>query len=176
MNKIDSADMGPWLSPEDLTFVRHKVPMAYVNIVPVKTKENGDIEGIGLLLHASESGLLWSFPGGRILFHEKIHDAIARHIDNDLGSMALPTIPPSIRPFTVGEYFPTPGVGWFDERQHAISLGYIVPIQGDPTPGESSLDFSWYTPGELRTASLQAEMEEAHVSLLKRALAHLSII
>lgn len=39
MSEIDSDAIGPWLPPEDLRFVREKVPMVYVDIVPVRLDE-----------------------------------------------------------------------------------------------------------------------------------------
>lgn len=173
MSEIDSADMGPWLSPEDLEFVRRKVPMAYVDIIPVRLDEHGRLEAIGMLLCAESDRLIRTFPSGRVLFHESVRDALLRHIEKDLGAMALPQLPPGIRPFTVGEYFPTPGYGWYDERQHAISLAYIIPMQGDCNPGNDSLEFTWFTPGEARTRSLQAELSSPHASLLLAALAEM---
>ena len=44
-------------------------------------------------------------------------------------------------------------------------------MQGDCNPGDDSLEFSWFTPGEARTRELQAELIPAHASLLRRALA-----
>jgi Domain of unknown function (DUF4916) len=65
-----------------------------------------------------------------VLFHERVRAAL-RHMEKDLGPLALPRIPPAPQPFTVAEYFPTPGVTPFqDPRQQAVSLGYVVPIQG----------------------------------------------
>lgn len=87
--------------------------------------------------------------------------------------MALPQLPSAIVPFTVGEYFPTPGVGFHDSRQHAVALSYIVPMQGDCNPGSDSLEFTWFTPGDARTRELQAELSEGHAALLRQALAKL---
>lgn len=171
MSEIDSDAFGPWLSPEDLEYVRHKVPMIYVDIVPVRVNDTGELEAIGMLLCADSEGINRAFPSGRILLHEPIRDALMRHIDKDLGPMALPQLPPVITPFTVGEYFPMPGDAWYDPRQHAISLAYIVPMQGDCDPGSESLEFTWFTPGEARTLELQAELIPAHASLLRQALA-----
>ena len=170
MSEIDSDAIGPWLPPEDLRFVREKVPMVYVDIVPVRLDEAGALEAVGMLLCAYDEGINRAFPSGRILLYETIREALARHIDKDLGPMALPRIPAVLTPFTVGEYFPM-GEGWHDPRQHAVSLAYIVPMQGDCNPGDDSLEFSWFTPGEARTRELQAELIPAHASLLRRALA-----
>ena len=174
MSEIDSDAIGPsWLSPDDLRFVREKVPMVYVDIVPVRLDEKGGLEAVGMLLCVDDDGINRAFPSGRILIYETIRDALTRHIDKDLGPMALPRLPAVLTPFTVGEYFPMPGEGWHDPRQHAVSLAYIVAMQGDCNPGDDSLEFSWFTPGEARTRELQAELTPAHASLLRRALAAL---
>ena len=68
---------------------------------------------------------------GRVMYHERVRDALLRHIEKDLGPVALPQIPASPQPFTVAEYFPTPGVTpYHDPRQHAVSLAYVVPVLG----------------------------------------------
>ena len=70
-----------------------------------------------------------------MLYHERVRDALLRHIEKDLGPLALPRVPASPQPFTVAEYFPTPGVTPFhDPRQHAVSLAYVVPVAGDCAP------------------------------------------
>ncbi|MBM7825197.1 ADP-ribose pyrophosphatase YjhB (NUDIX family) [Arcanobacterium pluranimalium] len=174
MNEIAPGDMEPWLSPEELEFVRHKVPMLYVDIVPVRTNDDGRIEAIGLILCMNDDVLSRSLVSGRVLYHESIRDALIRHIDKDLGLMALPQLPTSIVPFTVGEYFPTPGDTLYDPRQHAVSLAYVIPMNGDCTPQNDALEFSWFTPGEVATPELQAEMSESQARILRRALAHLT--
>lgn len=171
MNDIDSADMGPWLSPEDLEFVRRKAPLVYVEVVPVRTNALGSVEAIGMMLCVSDTGILRTFPSGRVLYHESLREALTRHIDKDLGPMALPQMPATLIPFTVAEYFPTPGEGWYDPRHHAVSLAYIVPMQGECKPGSDSLEFTWFTPAEAKTPELQSELSEAHACLLRQALA-----
>lgn len=171
MSEIDSDSIGSWLSPEDLEYVRRKVPMVYVDIIPVRLDDLGRLEAIGMLLCGDVDGINRAFPTGRVLLHEPIRAALARHIEKDLGPMALPQLPPSLVPFTVGEYFPLPGEDWYDPRQHAISLAYIIPMQGDCDPGSDSLEFTWFTPGEALTTELQAELIPAHASLLRQALA-----
>ncbi|CRH87971.1 Uncharacterised protein [Chlamydia trachomatis] len=174
MHDISADDMEPWLSPEELAFVRTKVPILYVDIVPVRLDDNGHLAAVGLLLCANDSGLVRTIVSGRVLFHESIHAAIIRNIEHDLGDMALPQLPASLIPFTVGEYFPTPGETLVDERQHAVSLGYVVPIAGDAEAVSDAVEFSWFTLGELNTAELQAEIASSHAVILKRALAYLN--
>lgn len=176
MNKVTSDDMGPWLSPEELAFVRSKVPIVYVDVVPVRLDSDGTLEAIGLLLEGSDNGLTRTIVSGRVLFHETIHQALHRHIEKDLGLMALPQLPIPLVPFTVGEYFPTPGQGLFDERQHAISLGYIVPMNGDVAASSDAVEFSWFTPREILTPELQAEMNPSHSAIVRRALGYLGCL
>ena len=53
----------------------------------------------------------------------------------------MPQLPVSLQPFTVAEFFPTPGLSdYFDSRQHAIALCYVVPIAGDCKPQDETLD------------------------------------
>ncbi|QRV01586.1 NUDIX hydrolase family protein [Arcanobacterium phocisimile] len=175
MSDIASDDMGPWLSPEELEFVRNKVPMVYVDIIPVHIDETGNLEAVGLLLSAKDEGITRSIISGRVLFHESIRDAIIRHVDKDLGLMSLPQLPVNLTPFTIGEYFPTPGEGWHDPRQHAISLAYIIPVAGNCSANADALDITWFTPRDLLTTSLQSEIVPTHLPLIKRAIAYLGI-
>lgn len=46
---------------------------------------------------------------GRVRFGETIRDALFRHVENDLGPMAFPLPSPQPLPFTVAEYFRSPG-------------------------------------------------------------------
>jgi ADP-ribose pyrophosphatase YjhB (NUDIX family) len=58
---------------------------------------------------------------------------------------------PAPQPFTVAEYFPTPGVTPFhDPRQHAVSLAYVVPVEGDCEPQQDALELTWFSPLEVR--------------------------
>lgn len=175
MSDIASGDMGPWLSPEELEFVRRKVPMMYVDIIPVRLDDAGKVEEIGLLLSAKDDGITRSIVSGRVLYHESIRDALIRHIDKDLGQMALPQLPAVLAPFTIGEYFPTPGEGWHDPRQHAVSLAFIIPVAGDCSPASDALEVSWFDPRDVCTSSLQSEITEIHRPIIKKALAYLGL-
>ncbi|MDP9805711.1 ADP-ribose pyrophosphatase YjhB (NUDIX family) [Trueperella bonasi] len=173
MSDVASEDMGPWLSPEELAFVRRKVPILYVDAVPVQLNDDGSLNSVGLLLTVEDGGLTRSLVSGRVLYHESIRDALVRHLDKDLGQMALPQLPANIVPFVVAEYFPTPGEGWHDPRQHAVSMAYIIPVMGDCKPSSDSLEVNWFTPGELMTPELQAEILPKHLGIVKQALASL---
>ncbi|MFP7696603.1 DUF4916 domain-containing protein [Trueperella sp. LYQ143] len=171
MSDVKSGDMGPWLSPEDLEFVRRKVPMLYIDAVPVHLNDDGSLHSLGLILTATDDGITRSLVSGRVLYHESIRDALKRHLEKDLGDIALPQLPCHLVPFTVGEYFPTPGEGHHDPRQHAVSLAYLIPIVGDCKPWSDALEINWFTPGELLTPELQSEILPNHLPIIKQALA-----
>jgi hypothetical protein len=66
-----------------------------------------------------------------VLHHERVRAALLRHMEEDLGPLALPRIPPAPQSFTVTECFPSPGgTPFHDPRQHAVSPAYVVPIEG----------------------------------------------
>lgn len=172
MSEIAADDAGPWLSPEDLDFVRRKVPIMYIDALPVQLDEHGDLTAVGLLLRANVDGhMSRALVSGRVLFHESIREALARHLEKDLGPMALPQLPASLTPFAVGEYFPTPGVRFHDERQHAVSLGYIIPVSGDCQPRNDTLETTWLTPTEAILPEILGDLSDGHATLLKQALA-----
>jgi len=127
-----------WLSDRELRQVRSELPILYVNVVPVRTNTSGVINEVGLLLRADEGMMSRALVAGRVLFHETIREAILRNLEKDLGLAALPRVPLSPTPFTIAEYFPTPGFGTFhDARQHAVALSYVVAIDGDCEPSRT---------------------------------------
>ena len=107
-----------WLSREELDQARERLPMVYVDAVPVRTDAQGSVTQVGLLLRAMPDGTISrAVVSGRVLYGERVRDALMRHLEKDLGSMALPQVPPSPQPFTVIEYFPDPAVtGFTDPR------------------------------------------------------------
>lgn len=164
--------MGPWLSPEDLDLVRRKVPIIYVDILPVRVDTQGVVQAVGLLLRAvREEVISRAIVSGRVLFHESIRQAIVRHVEKDLGPLAMPRLPTSLVPFAVGEYFPTPGSGLYDPRQHAVSLGYVVPVDGECEPQEDALDLAWLTPEEALSDPVQSDLTDGHGLMVRQGLA-----
>ena len=167
-----------WLSREDLDQARERLPMVYVDAVPVRTDAQGAVTEIGLLLRAMPDGTISrAVVSGRVLYGERVRDALMRHLEKDLGPMALPQVPPSPQPFTVIEYFPDPEVtGFTDPRQHAVSLVFIVPVAGDCAPSQDALDLVWVTPSQAVTQEFQAEMSGGHGRLVRMALAHVGLL
>ena len=153
--------------------MRGRMPILYIDAVPVRVDDTGVVTRVGLLLRiASDGTVSRALVSGRVLHHERVRDALLRHLEKDLGHTALPQVPASPQPFTIAEYFPTPGVTpYHDPRQHAVSLAYIVPVAGDCRPRQDALDFVWFTPEEAASPLVQQEMMGGQGVLLKQALA-----
>ena len=163
-----------WLSPDELSVVRGQVPLVYVEAVPVRVDGEGRIAEVALLLRVRPDGTLnRAVVSGRILQGERVREALVRHLEKDLGPVALPRLPISPAPFTVVEYFPDPDVtGYHDPRHHAISLAFVVPVDGDCQPSQDSLDLVWVTPEEAVSEEVRRDMAGGHDRLVRMALAH----
>jgi ADP-ribose pyrophosphatase YjhB (NUDIX family) len=163
-----------WLSPDQLNDVRANVPLVYVDAVPVRVNSIGRVTHIGLLLRVAADGSISRMVvSGRVLFGERIRDALIRHLEKDLGPVALPRIPTNPAPFTVVEYFPDPDQsGFFDPRHHAVSLAYVVPVDGDCTPTQEALDLAWFTPEEAVSQRVRSQMTAGQDRIIRFALAH----
>ena len=162
-----------WLSDQDLAAARRRLPLLYVDAIPVRVDECGDVISVGLLLRVNGAGeISRALISGRVMYHERVRDALLRHLEKDLGPVALPQIPASPQPFTVAEYLPTPGVTpYHDPRQHAVSLAYVVPVAGDCQPQQDALDLAWLTPEEVCGDAVQQEMSGGQGYLLRQAMA-----
>ena len=165
--------VSPWLSDEELSAARGTLPILYVEAVPVRVDAAGRITSVGLLLRARPDGSLSrAVVAGRVLYKERIRDALIRHLEKDLGPMALPRLPVSIAPFTIVEYFPDPTVtGFHDPRQHAVALAYVVPVDGDCEPSQSAIDLAWLTPEEATSEAVLAEFSGGQDRLIRLAMA-----
>jgi len=174
MNTGTVETRGGWLAPERLDAAREQVPMVYVEAVPVRVDHLGRIERIGLLLRAQPDGTISrAIVSGRILHDETIREALWRHLTKDLGPDAAPQLPTGNAPFTVVEYFPDPSrSGFHDPRQHAVALCFIVPVEGECSPSQDALEFSWLTPDEAVGSHVTSELSDGHDRLVRRALAH----
>lgn len=167
-----------WLTAEDLAQMRERLPIVYVDAIPVRVDDSGRVLKIGLLLRGRPDGSISrAVISGRVLYGERIREALLRHIEKDLGSVALPQIPTNPAPFTVAEYFPDPEIsGFHDPRQHAVSLVYVVPVKGDCAPSQDALDLVWLTPAEAISQNVRAEMTGGQDLLVQLALAHVGAL
>ena len=174
-----SRDSNPaWLSDIELEEARRRLPMLYVEAIPVRTDGSGQVTSIGVLLRSTPLGeMTRTIVSGRVRYGETTRDALFRHVENDLGPMAFPLLPASPQPFAVAEYFPIPGVSAFhDDRQHAVSLAYVVPVTGTCEPRQDALEVTWFSPEEAASDALAAEMEGGRGTLIRQALAHLGLL
>ncbi|MEO6309495.1 MAG: NUDIX hydrolase family protein [Leifsonia sp.] len=162
-----------WLSDIELAEVRGRLPLLYVEAVPVRVDGLGQVVEVGVLLRATPTGeMTRMLVSGRVMYGETLREALFRHLEKDLGPMAFPQLPVSPLPFTVAEYFPMPGVSAFtDDRQHAVSLAFVVPVTGTCEPRQDALELTWMTPEEAASDAITGEMEGGRGGLLRTALA-----
>ncbi|WP_449408947.1 NUDIX hydrolase family protein [Microbacterium maritypicum] len=167
-----------WLSEFELEEARRHLPMLYVEAIPVRTDGSGQVTELGILLRSTPLGeMTRTIVSGRVRYGETIRDALFRHVENDLGPMAFPLLPASPLPFTVAEYFPLPGVSaYHDDRQHAVSLAFVVPVTGTCEPRQDALEVTWFTPEAAASDAVAAEMEGGRGTLIRQALANLGLL
>ncbi|QIK64198.1 DUF4916 domain-containing protein [Leucobacter viscericola] len=162
-----------WLSDDELSFVRGRMPVVYIEAVPVRLDGIGRVTEVGLLLRGTPEGeMTRSLVAGRVRYGETLREALFRHLENDLGPMAFPQIPASIVPTQVAEYFPMPGISaYVDARQHAISLVYVVSVTGTCNPRQDALEITWMSPEEALSEATLLELQGGRGTLLRQALA-----
>ncbi|PKQ25306.1 MAG: DUF4916 domain-containing protein [Actinobacteria bacterium HGW-Actinobacteria-4] len=176
MAELPSEPSG-WLSNQELEHVRGELPLLYVNVIPVRTNATGEVTRVGLLLRADDGTISRTLVAGRVMYYERIRDAVLRNIEKDLGTVALPRIPHNPTPFAVAEYFPTKGMTPFhDARQHAVALSFVVPVDGDCEPSQNALDIQWLTPEEAASEDVAMEMTGGQDVLLRQGLAHCGVL
>ena len=162
-----------WLPSDEINRMRREIPIPYVVVVPVRTDDLGRVAQIGSLLRVTDDGgIERTLIAGRVLYHESLREAVARNVAKDLGDIALPQLPISLQPFTVAEFFPTPGLSdYYDPRQHTIALCYVVPIAGDCKPQDETLDVEWVDPKSDVMDTFVAQMVNGHGRIVRQALA-----
>src|SRR3954462_15958824 len=174
MTDLTQTDAG-WLSREEMDSARERLPILYIDAVPVRVDDHGVVTAVGMLLRIGEDGQVKrALVSGRVLYHEGVRSALLRNLEKDLGPLALPRVPVSPQPFTIAEYFPTPAVTpVHDPRQHAVSLAYVVPVEGDCAPQQDALELTWFSPDEATDERLLAEMIGGQGTLLQQGLSYL---
>ncbi len=81
--------VGPgWLSDIELEQARRRLPILYVEAVPVRVDGLGQVIEVGLLLRANAVGEITRMVvSGREMYGETLRDALFRHLEKDLRSM-----------------------------------------------------------------------------------------
>src|SRR5690242_16907989 len=107
MTQIDTPQTAAgWLTREELDSSRERLPILYVDAVPVRVDGSGTVTSVGLLLRVTGHGQISrALVSGRVNYQERVRTAILRHLEKDLGPLALPRLPPAPQPFTIAEYF-----------------------------------------------------------------------
>jgi hypothetical protein len=167
-----------WMPNDVLNDVRDRVPLVYVDAVPVRVDEAGNVTHVGMLLRqAADGSISRMVVSGRVMLNERIREALIRHLEKDLGPLALPRIPPEPSPFTIVEYFQDPTIsGFHDPRHHAVSLAYVVPVSGECQPTQQALELTWFTPAEAVSDRVRREMTGGHDRLIRLALASVGVL
>lgn len=137
----------PILPPELWDRISTAVPIACVDILPVRRSADGSLSHIGLILRESPWGEVWCHLGGRVFHGETLAEAARRHLETTLTNIDRAQM--ATRPFFVNQYFvearPGAGYGW-DPRKHAVATCYVADVPDGVTcsaMGEG-LDFAWY--------------------------------
>ena len=100
MTDVNVSDAG-WLSREEMDAARERLPILYVDAVPVRVDDHGVVTAVGLLLRIGQDGQVKrALVSGRVLYHERVRSALLRHLEKDLGPLALPRVPSAPQPFT----------------------------------------------------------------------------
>jgi len=90
-----------WLTDLELAEIRGRLPLLYVEAVPVRVDGLGQVTEAGVLLRANAVGeMTRTLVSGRVMYGETIRDALFRHLEKDLGPMAFPQLPASRSPST----------------------------------------------------------------------------
>lgn len=162
-----------WLSEVELAEARGRLPMLYVEAVPVRVDGVGQVTEVGLLLRSTPDGVMTrALVAGRVRYGETIREALFRHLETDLGPMAFPLIPSAPVPAQIAEYFPMPGMSpYTDDRQHAVSMVFVVPVTGTCNPRHDALEVSWMPPEEALSDTVSIELLGGRGRLLRQALA-----
>ena len=75
---------------------RERLPILYVDAIPVRLDPAGELASVGLLLRVTGAGRSSgpSSPAGCCMA-SAVRAALLRHVEKDLGPLALPRVPPS---------------------------------------------------------------------------------
>jgi ADP-ribose pyrophosphatase YjhB (NUDIX family) len=175
MNPVkESADRPGWLDQATWELAQRNIPIACVDIVPVKVATDG-MRHVGLIQRLSPfpEGLRWCQLGGRIDRGETVRDALLRHLDENLTDFET-YIPADPQPDYVMQWFPdnrlamlgAPEYGT-DPRKHAIALSFTLELTGEPKSvvGAEAQRFAWFTTDEI--AEVDGQLWEGTAALLR---------
>jgi ADP-ribose pyrophosphatase YjhB (NUDIX family) len=140
-----------FLSAEDWQWASTHLPIACVDVLPVKRDPTGRATHVGLIRRESPMGELWCHLGGRMLHGESLRHAAIRQLEDSLDGVDSESI--QAEPYFVNQYFQDsrPGMG-FDPRKHAVAVCFIADISQDTQPtahGAEAREFQWFAVNSL---------------------------
>ncbi len=84
---IGTPDPNPgWLSDIELEEIRRRLPLLYVEAVPVRVDGLGQVTEVGVLLRSTPVGQITRMlVSGRVMYGETLRDALFRHLEKEGG-------------------------------------------------------------------------------------------
>ncbi len=150
------SDNPNWLAADDWKWTQDHVPIACVDVVPVRLTPAGRVDRVGLIHRdVPHQGRRWCMVGGRLWRDESFPAAAARQLRETLGpAVAFEPVADGRQPDHVVQYFTTPRPdGLIDPRQHAVTLCFVVPLTTDAVAaGGEAYDFRWFPADRLPPA------------------------
>lgn len=161
-----------WLASGEINRMRGEMPIPYVLVVPVRTDDLGRVSQVGSLLRVSDDGSIErTLIAGRVLYHESLREAVARNVAK-FGRYRVASAAGESAAVHRGRVFPTPGLSdYFDSRQHAIALCYVVPIAGDCKPQDETLDVEWVNTNSEILDTFINQMSNGYGTIVRQAIA-----
>ncbi len=163
-----------WLAADDWKWAQDTLPIACVDVLPVRVGPDGrTVERVGLIHRGTpHQGRRWCLVGGRLRRDESFPAAAARQLRETLGhDLAFAPVAGGRQPDHVTEYFTTDRPdGLLDPRQHAVAMVFVVPIAGgEAAPAGEALDFRWFLPDALPPAGAWGfRQDEVAAACLRR--------
>ena len=184
MSSVGTPDPTPeepnsaWLTDQELADVRRRIPILYVEAVPVRVDGMGVVTSVGMLLRGNAQGAITrTLVSGRVMFGETLRDALFRHLEKDLGPMAFPLLPPQPGAVPGGRVLPVPGAERVPRRAAARGVARVRGARDrHREPRQDALELTWMTPAEASSPSIHAEMEGGRGTLLRAALASVGVL
>ncbi|WP_377641827.1 DUF4916 domain-containing protein [Oryzobacter terrae] len=141
-----------WLDDDDWNRVERSIPVACVDVLPVRFGGAGVVE-VGLIRRATpHQGQRWCLVGGRVRRGESLAQSAVRELTTALD---LPR-PVDVTAFEgqaplIAQYLPDAvAPGLHDPRKHAIAMTFTAEV---PTVlgvrGDEATSFRWFAPEEL---------------------------
>jgi ADP-ribose pyrophosphatase YjhB (NUDIX family) len=148
-----STMMSTWLSDEAWKQIQASVPVACIDVLPLRVA-GGAVREIGLIHRDTpHQGRRWCLVGGRLLRNESLAEAVGRQLRETLGSGVRFALPVDAQPAYVAQYFTSNRPdGPLDPRQHAIGMTFAVAIEGEPRPAGEAHAFQWFATAALPPA------------------------